>query len=201
MFRVPKVRLAILSFLSSNCTAAALDAYHAVIANGRRSIGSNDHYLSMMDLLGQDIYGFDSLHNLTMGAAGVKRRNNQPALVSSVMVKHLKFRNETEGHDFASHHCDNGMGQLHLSHDGFSDNGIPLSNKHERFNGKGFKIVLYKVASNIIGSSFVDTASIELSRQWYRYTKQGADEIFGFVEVKIRQIPISGLLLRLRALV
>lgn len=45
-------------------TTAGLDAYHAVMANGRRSIGSNDYYLSMMDLLGQDVYCFDSLHNL-----------------------------------------------------------------------------------------------------------------------------------------
>jgi hypothetical protein len=100
------------------------------------------------------------------------------------VVKNLRFHNDNEGHDFALHNWDNGMGQLHLSHDGFSHSGTPFSNKHKRFDGKGFKIAFHKVTRNVLDSSFVDTAYIDLSRQWYRYTKQGADEIFGFVEVK-----------------
>jgi hypothetical protein len=76
------------------------------------------------------------------------------------------------------------MGQLHLSHDGFSDSGTPISNRHKPFDGKSFKVTFDKVTSNVLDSSFVDTASIELSRQWYRYTKQGADKIFRFVELK-----------------
>jgi hypothetical protein len=52
--------------------AAGIDAYHATVANGHRSIGSRDHYSSMMNLSGQDVYYFDSLHNLNMDAASVK---------------------------------------------------------------------------------------------------------------------------------
>jgi hypothetical protein len=164
--------------------AAGVDAYHAAMRNsGRRSIEGNDHYSNMIDLLSQDIYSFDSVHKLALPAGEVKR-DNQPALASSIVIKNLRFQNETEGHDFALHHWDNGMGQLHLSHDGFSSNGTNASRNHKRFDGKGFKIAFHKVASNVLDSAFVDQASIELSRQWYRYTKSGADEVFGFVEVK-----------------
>ncbi|KAJ5773261.1 hypothetical protein N7457_008157 [Penicillium paradoxum] len=110
----------------------------------------------MMDLLNQDIYSYDSLHNPTLLTSDIKKRDNEPALASSMVIKNLRLSNETEGYDFALHHWENGMGQLHLSHDAFSSNGSSASNHHKRFDGSGFKIAFHKVAGNVLYSTFVD---------------------------------------------
>ncbi|OGM46542.1 hypothetical protein ABOM_004594 [Aspergillus bombycis] len=152
-------------------------------AGARRSVVNEDYTSLLLEGLSEYGFSYTSYENATLPASGLRARDDEPALVSRVVLRNLTSSENPRGHDVAIHHYDDGAGQLHLPTYGQSmGDSTGDSDLHKRFNGAGFKIAFTSRPTSTPNRSNEAAISKAIGHSWAQKAQANANEIIGFVK-------------------
>lgn len=153
------------------------------VAGARRSVVNEDYTSLLIEGLSEYGFSYTSYENATLPARELKARDDEPALVSRVVLRNLTSSENPRGHDVAIHHYDDGAGQLHLPLYGQSMGGSTgASDLHKRFDGAGFKIAFTSRPTSTPSRSNEAAISNAIAQNWAREADANINELIGFVK-------------------
>jgi hypothetical protein len=124
---------------------------------------------------------YTSLEMASVTHSALKKRDDEPALVSRMIIKNLKGE-FGKAHDVAINHYEDGTGQVHLPGYGQTLSNSTSSHLHKRFTGAGFKIAFTTRTTTQPSTAHKKTISKDIATNWAKEADAGINDLIGFVE-------------------
>lgn len=167
------------------------DAFNVEPGNTKRddSPANADAYASLVSILDDYNFGFDSIEAVDLSNANVAKRDaSEPEMVSRSIVRNFRTGNGTAA-DIALNLFSNGAATLDLAGDvgslaayGDADSSAAGS-VEKRFDGAGFKIAFTTRKKSLLTKAHQNQMSTAIANQWAsRADGTDMDEYFGLVK-------------------
>jgi hypothetical protein len=124
---------------------------------------------------------YTSLEMASLVRIGLKKRDDEPALISQIKIMNLKGESG-RAHDVAINQYEDGTGQIHLPGYGQTLGNSTSSHLRKRFNGAGFKVAFTTRTTTQPTTAHKKTISKDIASNWAKEADAGIDDVIGFVK-------------------
>lgn len=167
------------------------DAFNVEPGNTKRddSPAEADAYASLVSILDDYNFGFDSIEAVDLSNANIEKRDaSEPEMISRSIVRNFRTGNGTAA-DVALNLFSNGAATLDLAGDVGrlaaygDDNSTEAGSIEKRFDGAGFKIAFTTRKKSLLTQAHQNDMSTAIANQWAsRADGTDMDEYFGLVK-------------------